>query len=70
MTTIQNRPVKLMTARQISDEYGLPEPTARNYLRRIAREDGVVRLPGMRRMFVRREDVERRMKEAGCLKRY
>ena len=67
MTRPQNRPQKLMTFRQIAEEYGLPIETARNYGRRIAREDGVVRLPGMRRVFVRRSDVERRMKEAGCL---
>lgn len=64
------RPVELMTFRQLGEEYGLAPRTAETYGRRLAREYGVVRLPGLRRVFLRREDVERAMSEAGATKWY
>jgi hypothetical protein len=58
-------PLKLMTIRQVAEEYGMPLVTAQSFARMVAREDGVVRIPGLRRVFLRRADVERRLAEGG-----
>lgn len=46
---------RLMTCRQIMEETGLPEST----VLRIMRRCDLVRPSGVRRVFVRRSDVER-----------
>lgn len=65
--TPRNQPRKLMSVRMISEEYGLPLSTAQALAKVIAREDGSVRPAGIRRVFFRREDVERRMSAAGAM---
>lgn len=63
--TAKAPPEQLMTVRQIAEERGLPLVTAESLARVIAREDGVVRLPGFRRVFFRRADVDRRFQDGG-----
>lgn len=58
---------KLMTVRMISDELGVPLRTAQTIFGAIARQTGVIRLPGVRRVFVMREDVERYITSAGAM---
>lgn len=65
---VKPQPVQLMTVRMIAEEFGIPLVTAESYGRTIAREDGVVRLPGLRRVFFRREDVERRFQASGGMR--
>lgn len=61
-------PQKLMDARMIGQELGLPPNVARGVFRLVAREDGIVRFPGYRRIFVRREDVERLVQSSGAMR--
>lgn len=48
----------LLTARQISDEYGIPLRTAEGLMRNLGSKGKVERIKGFRRVFVRRRDVE------------
>lgn len=52
----------------ISEELGVSMNVARGIFRVVAREDGVVRFPGLRRVFVRREDVERLIQSSGAMR--
>lgn len=56
-----NRDKHLMTTRQIQQEYGFSEHTAKTFTRMMARAGESVRIDGLRRVFFRREDVERRI---------
>lgn len=51
-------PDDLLTARQIAEEYHLPLRTAEGLMRNLGGKGKVVRIPGFRRVFVRRRDVE------------
>lgn len=64
----RRQPVELMTKHQIMEEYGLENVTAESLLRVIAREDGLVRFEGFRRVFARRADVERRLQASGGIR--
>lgn len=64
----QVAPHALMTVRQVSEEHGIPLVTAESLFRVIAREDGLVRYEGFRRVFARREDVERRLYASGGMR--
>lgn len=61
-------PHKLMDVAMIQEEYGLPLSQARGLFRYIARNDGVVQFDGLRKVFVRREDLERRVQSAGGMR--
>ena len=49
---------KLMDRRKIREEYGVSMRIADKVFRDIARDGGVIRPDGVRRVFVRRVDVE------------
>jgi hypothetical protein len=47
----------LLTARQISEQYGLDQRVAESLMRQRGREGKLVYIEGFRRRFIRREDV-------------
>jgi DNA-binding IclR family transcriptional regulator len=51
----------LMTVRQVSETYGLPQATAESLVRVLAREGRLYRFQGLRRVFVDRDDVEAKL---------
>ena len=64
---IKLTPEKLMSVRMISEELGISERQARSISRAVAREYGLVRLPGSRRVWFRRRDVEEVLHAAGAM---
>ena len=50
----------LITSRQIQEELGVTKATAEAVMRQL----GKIRFPGSRRVYVRREDVKRLIKES------
>ena len=61
-------PVQLMTAQMLASELGLPKPIATTIFKLAVRKKGPVLLPGFRRTFARRADVERLLEGSGALR--
>lgn len=53
----ERKPDDLLTARQISDQYGLAQTTVESLLKQRDREGKVVRLEGFRRRLIHRCDI-------------
>jgi hypothetical protein len=62
------RPAQLMTAQMLADELGLPKSIGETIFKLALRKRGPVRLPGFRRTFARRADVERLLEGSGALR--
>jgi hypothetical protein len=62
------RPAQLMTAQMLAAELGLPKTIGETIFTLALRKRGPVYLPGFRRTFVRRNDVERLLEAAGALR--
>lgn len=50
-------PDDLLTARQVSEQYGIDQKIAESLLRKRGREGKLVYIEGFRRRFIRRRDV-------------
>lgn len=61
-------PVHLMTAQMLADELGLAKNIGATIFKLALRRRDPVYLPGFRRTFVRRSDVERLLEPAGALR--
>lgn len=55
------KPTDLLTARMIADEYGWDIRHAESVVRAIGRQGGLVRIEGLRRIYIRRGDLETRI---------
>ena len=64
----ERRPVHLMTSQMLAEELGLPQGLAATIFKVAASKRGTVQLPGFRRTFVRRADVETLLEPAGALR--
>lgn len=64
----ERRPVQLMTMQMLADELGLPKTITATIFKLAIRKRGPVRLPGFRRTFARRTDVERLLEGSGALR--
>jgi hypothetical protein len=64
----ERRPVQLMTAQMLTHELGLPKSIAATIFKLAIRKRGPVHLPGFRRTFARRGDVERVLEGSGALR--
>lgn len=65
----RRRPLdQLMTIRMVSEELGVPLATAKTICRHVVAQDEVVRLPGMRRTFIRRQALEFYLQSAGGMR--
>lgn len=56
----ERKPDDMLTARDVYEQYGFSRATAESIVRRLCKDGKGYEVPGVRRVFVKRSDVEPR----------